>query len=216
MHETALSLFKTEIRHFFLISLLNLVFAAVTMAFGITTIVQQMIPVLEAFPSVLSLNFSPIILIVAGVAILVGFRWILASITIFEGVETLNDECAEKGSTITDEDLTGLIVRMLAHYRMNKDTIKTMILVCTLGGCCFFIFGIFNCIDYLTSRWIGAQFTIDAYFLIFSIIFAFGFSITCLYSSNYFSRFSAIWDLRLIEIEQSEGTLKKTMGLDPK
>ena len=50
---------------------------------------------------------------------------------------------------ITDERLTCLIVRMLAHYRDNRRTIRTMILVCTLGGGCFFVLGIANSLKVL-------------------------------------------------------------------
>jgi len=212
-----LSQFRTEIRQFFLVSLLNLVFAAIAIAIGVqymvTAILSQTIdPVIPGFPGMLGLRIfaGAIALICFGL----GIRWILATVRIFEGIVTIKDDLEEAGNAITDERLTCLIVRMLAHYRDNHKTIRTMILVCTLGGGCFFVLGIANSLKALSVSTGGFAFTLDNLLLIPAMLLTLGIAGASLLSSYYFSKFAKVWDCRLHEIDESECTLKKTLGLD--
>ena len=212
-----LSQFRTEIRQFFLVSLLNLVFAAIAIAIGVqymvTAILSQTIdPVIPGFPGMLGLRIfaGAIALICFGL----GIRWILATVRIFEGIVTIKDDLEEAGNAITDERLTCLIVRMLAHYRDNHKTIRTMILVCTLGGGCFFVLGIANSLKVLSVSAGGFAFTLDNLLLIPAMLLTLGIACASLLSSYYFSKFAKVWDRRLHEIDESECTLKKTLGLD--
>jgi hypothetical protein len=212
-----LSQFRTETRHFFLISILNLVFAAIAIAIGVqymvTAILSQTIdPVIPGFPVILGLRIfsGAIALICFGL----GISWILSTVEIFEGIVTIKDDLEKAGDAITDERLTCLIVRMLAHYRDNHKTIRTMILVCTLGGGCFFVLGIANSLKVLSVSAGGFAFTLDNLLLIPAMLLTLGIALASLLSSYYFSKFAKVWDRRIHEIEESECTLKKKLGLD--
>ena len=212
-----LNQFRTEIRHFFLISILNLVFAAIAIAIGVqymvTAILSQTIdPVIPGFPGMLGLRiFSGAI---AMICFGLGISWILSTVRIFEGIVTIKDDLEKAGDAITDERLTCLIVRMLAHYRDNYKTIRTMILVCTLGGGCFFVIGITHSLKVLSVSAAGFAFTLDNFLLIPAMLLTLGIALASLLSSYYFSKFAKVWDRRLHEINESECTLKKKLGLD--
>ncbi|MFA4848565.1 MAG: hypothetical protein WC626_02445 [Methanoregula sp.] len=212
-----LSQFQTETRHFFLISILNLVFAAIAIAIGVqymvTAILSQTIdPVIYGFPVMPGLRIftGAIALICFGL----GISWILSTVRIFEGIVTIKDDLEKAGDAITDERLTCLIVRMLAHYRDNYKTIRTMILVCTLGGGCFFVLGIANSLKALSVSSGGFAFTLDNLLLIPAMLLTLGIALASLLSSYYFLKFAKVWDRRIHEIEESECTLKKKLGLD--
>jgi hypothetical protein len=89
-----------------------------------------------------------------------------------------------------------------------------MILVCTLGGGCFFVLGIVNSLKTLSVASGGFTFTLDNLLLIPAMLLTLGIALASLLSSYYFSKFSIVWNRRLHEIEESECTLKKTLGLD--
>ena len=214
MHESALVRFRSEIRHFYVVTIANVVFAAVVMALGISVLVGEAVSMYETFSTALYVIYSPVVLFVALVATLMGLRWILTSIRIFEGTEAIKDDLDEKGSEVSDEALTRLIVSMLSHYRDNRATIRTMILVCTLGGVCSFLLGIFGSLEHLAISADGISFTLNNYRVIPFMLLTLGIALTSLASSYYFSRFAKVWDERLDEIEESEALLKETLELD--
>jgi hypothetical protein len=137
----ALSQFRKEIRHFFLVSLFNLFFAAIATAFGVAYIVTA---VSREGLDPTATGHRMLIGAVAMICFGLGIRWLLSTVTVFEGIEEISDELDSTGYTITDDQITCLIVQMLARYRDNRKTIRTMIRVCTLGGCCFFVLGLVN------------------------------------------------------------------------
>jgi hypothetical protein len=181
------------------------------MAFGISVIVGQAVSMYETFSTALYVIYSPVILFVALVATLLGLGWLLTSLRIFEGVEAIKDDLDREGREICEEDLTRLIVRMLSHYRDNHATIRTMILVCTLGGCCFFALGILGSLEYLSVSADGIVFTLNSYLVIPFMLLTLGVALVSLASSYYFSRLAKVWDERLGEIEESEVLLKETL-----
>lgn len=214
MHESALVRFRSEIRHFYLITVANIVFAALLMAFGISGLVGQAVLIYETFSTVAYVIYSPVVLIIALFAALAGFGWILTSVRVFEGIEAIKDELDEKRGVVSDEDLTRLIVSMLSHYRDNRATIRTMILVCTLGGVCSFLLGVAVSLEHLSISADGISFTINNYLVIPFMLLTLGVALVSLASSYYFSRFANVWDERLDEIEESEALLKETLEMD--
>lgn len=100
---------------------------------------------------------------------------------------------------------------MLSHYRDNRATVRTMILVCTLGGCCFFALGIIGSLEYLSVSTDGIVFTLNSYLVIPFMLLTLGVALISLASSYYFSRFAKVWDERLGELEESEVLLKETL-----
>jgi len=213
MHESALARFRSEIRHFYVVAVANIVFAALVMAFGISVIVGEAGSMYETFSTAQYVIYSPVVLFVALVAVLTGFWWILTSVRVFEGIEAIKDDLDGMGGEVPDEALTRLIVSMLAHYRDNRATIRTMILVCTLGGVCSFLLGLAVSLEHLSVSADGISFTINNYLVIPSLL-TLCVALVSLASSYYFSRFAKVWDERLDEIEESETLLKETLEMD--
>jgi hypothetical protein len=173
---------------------------------------QTLDPFIPGFPMIPGLRMlsGAIALICFGL----GISWILTTVRIFEGIVTIKDDLDNDGDTIADERLTCLIVRMLAHYRDNRRTIRTMILVCTLGGICFFVLGIANSLKVLILSSGGFAFTLDNHLLIPAMLLTLSISLASLLSSYYFSRFADVWERRLREIGDSECALKQKLGLE--
>jgi len=213
MHESAFVRFGNEIRHFYLITVANIVFAALVIAFGISVSVQPAILIYETSSIASYATNSPAILFIALVAALVGFGWILSGVRIFEGIKAIKDDLDWKGEEVPDEALTRLIVRMLSHYRNNRTTVRAMILVCTLGGICIFVLGIAGSLEYLSVSTGGIVFTLNTSLVVPLMLLTFGVAVVSLASSFYFSRFAKVWDERLGEIEESEVLLKETLEL---
>lgn len=209
--DAASSRFETEVTHFYLISLLNIVFAALAIAFGVSSIVSF---ILGQTPDV-GISFPRIGSgILAMICFGLGLSWLLSTIRIFEGIETIQDTLRRKDGVITGEQRTCMIVRMLAHYRDNRETIRIMILVCALGGAYFFSLGIANSLKVLAVSSGGFSFTLDNLLLIPAMLLTLGISLASLLSSYYFAGFAQVWERRLLEIKTSECALKENLGLD--
>jgi hypothetical protein len=206
-----LSQFRTEVRHFFLISLLNLVFAALAISYGVQFMVTA---ILGGVSDPATTGFRIFSGVVAMTCFGLGISWLLLSLRIFEGIETIKDDLDREGTSITDERLTCLIVRMLVHYRDNRGTVEKMICVCTAGGCGFFILGIATSLEAFSITTEGTTFALNNLLVIPAILLTLGIALASLISSWYFSKFTRVWDRRIHEIEESECALKKTLGLD--
>jgi hypothetical protein len=199
--------FEDEIRSFWIVSILNLVFAAITMAYGIMFIVTRLQEMIQAG----SLLLAPLIIVIVGFsAAVLGIKWILASVEIFSSIEELKSAYDAKKGVMTMEDTTGFIIQMINQYRTNRDTIRTMILVCTAGGCCFLVLGIMSSIEFVSAGLTSGMTTLN-YLLIPSALLSLGIAIVSLLCSYYFRKYASVWDLRLYEISRSETILAKTM-----
>jgi hypothetical protein len=211
MQNQALIQVRTEIRHFSIICLLNIVFAAMVIACGVI----YMIAVVLGLPTGLN---TPLFRILIGAVAMVffglGIQWLLATIRIFNGVKSVQDKLDAEGTAIPDDRITCLIVQMLAHYRDNRTIIEKMIRVCTFGGVCFFGIGIGTSLEFLSISSGNISFTLNNLLVIPAMLFTLGIAFASLLSSAYFSKFSKTWDRRLHEIDESECTLKTTLGLD--
>ena len=199
--------FEDEIRSFWIVSILNLVFAAITMAYGIMFIVTRLQEMIQAG----SLLLVPLIIVIVGFsAAVLGIKWILASVEIFSSIEELKSAYDAKKGVMTMEDTTGFIIQMINQYRTNRDTIRTMILVCTAGGCCFLVLGIMSSIEFVSAGLTSGVTTLN-YLLIPSALLSLGIAIVSLLCSYYFRKYTSVWDIRLSEISRLETILAKTM-----
>jgi len=210
MQNQALIQLRTEIRHFSLICLLNIVFAAMVIAFGIIYVIAAVV----GLPTGLN---TPLFRILIGAVAMVlfglGIQWLIATRKVFEGVEVINDTLDAEGTAITDNRITCLIVQMLAHYRDNRMTIGKMIRVCTFGGVCFFSLGIGISLEFLSISSGTVSFTLNNLLVIPAMLLTFGIAVASLLSSAYFSKFTRVWNQRLDKIEESECALKEKLGL---
>jgi len=207
MNTDTVSQFKTELNTFFVLVLLNMAFGALTMAFGMQFIVS----------SVLGLSgwqTGTVIRVLAGglsmVCFGIGFAWVLASARVLKGVTAVRREFKKMTEPVSGEILTGWIVRIMAHYRKNKETIRWMTLICALGGCIFLVLGILNLVQVITALagngnlWIfvlpfvaaGINLTIGLVSLRFSV---------------WFTKYTAVWDHRMEETSRSEDALRRSL-----
>lgn len=234
MEQTAFKRFKSEVGHFFRVSALNIAFAALLMAFGLTVVVMEVVSMYETFTTDLYLIYSPVVLFVAVCAMAIGFSWIITSARILEGVEEIQDDLKKlekekrmerkqnarlHGVTpepgIPDEDLTRLIVRMLSHYRDNHATIYRMIYVCMLGSVTIFLLGTLASLEFLQVTTTSLTFTIGPGILLLpSLLITTAIAFVSLISSIYFHRFAKVWDERIHEIDHSAALLKQTLEND--
>lgn len=206
----ALSQFRTEITNFYLVSLFNLVIAALAIAFG----VQYMIA------AVTGSSYDPLssgLRILTGAIAMVcfgfGLHWLLSTISVFEGVETIVDALDSEGDSVSDDRITCLIVRMLSHYRERRDTFRTMIRVSTIGGICFLFLGITTMLKAVPVFTDGISSTVNDWILIPATLLMLGIATVSLLSSYYLSKFTRVYDQRLHEISESECTLQEKLGL---
>lgn len=203
--------FKSELNSFFALIIVNLVFGALAMAFGIQFIIVS-VSGLTAGQATMELRAlaGAISLVCFGL----GLIWIRCSAKILKGIKGIYREFRYRKEPVPDETLTCWIVRMTAHYRENRQTIRTMILVCTAGGFCFLTLGIISSLEFISISLSSVTFTVNSYLLIPSAVLTIGVAVVSLASSFYFSGFSRTWDFRQEEISRRECELAEKLGRD--
>lgn len=211
MTSTIYSHFYHELNSFFLVTLLNVVFGALAMAFGIQYIVASVLGLTDEEP------LSLIRIVTAAISMVgfgLGLSWMVSSVEIMDGIDDIRNFLKENTKPVSDEITTCGIVRMIAHYRGHRKTIRTMILVCTIGGFCFLALGIISSIEFFSFSLTSGTITLNSYLLIPSALLALSVALVSLASSFYFSKFSRAWDLREDEISRGEHELAETLGRD--
>ena len=210
MTEETFKRFRNELNSFFVLVLLNTAFGALTMAFGMQFIVTSVLGLPGGQTGIV---FRLLAGILSLVCFGIGFAWVLASARILRGVTAVRRDYKKCTEPVSGEILTGWIVRIMAHYRKNRETIQWMTLICTLGGCVFLALGILNLVQGIFalspsgSAWIRILPFVAA-----AINLTIG--LTSLRFSTWFRKYSAVWDHRMEEASRSEDTLKKSLGID--
>ena len=217
--------FASELQSFFALCLMNLVFGALAMAFGMQFIITAALAMAAAG----TFQWFPAFQVLLGwAAAVVGFRWILSSAKILRGVTRIRREYRAMEGPVPAEALTGLIVRMMAHYRENWKTIWRMNLISTLGGCVYLALGVLNLFEGISAVLAGSG---PAYVFIvqegltsgvgrtllisfFSAAINLTIGVVSLRFSSWFRRYARAWDRRLIETSRTEEALKHAMEQD--
>lgn len=123
------------------------------MAFGVSITVQSIFPMIDAQ----GIFFPQIAYVVLGfLAAAVSIRWLVSSAEVLDGADELRVEYSEQKQGVNEEGLAGLIITMMAYYRENKSTIKTMVLISRIAGGCFLVSGTFSLATALASIMAGA------------------------------------------------------------
>jgi hypothetical protein len=207
MTDETLHQFKNELNSFFVLVILNTVFGALAMAFGMQFMIASVLGFTGGqIPPVLRILAGAISLAVFGL----GLSWVLSSAKILKGITGIRREYHECSTPVSAEILTGWIVRLMAHYRENKETIRWMTRICALGGCAFLALGVLNIIQGIAGLAVSTEIWMQGLpFIAAGINMAIGLSslLFCL----YFRRYSAAWDLRLDETARSETILERTL-----
>ncbi len=186
-----------------------MVFGALTMAFGLQILITSVL----GMPGGLA---ATAVLILTGIVALIcfglGFTWVFSSAKILKGVTELRREFKNQSEPVSGEILTGWIVRLMAHYRENRKSIRYMTLICALGGCVFIAIGVINLVQGFSF---GLASGPRVWFQVMTF-FAAGINLTIgiasLFFSTWFRRYMTAWDSRIEEASRSEGSLEQVMG----
>ncbi len=208
MTDTVHSRFFRELDSYTLVILMNVVFGALAMAFGIHYIVSSLTEQAGGH------FFSLLRIVIAAFSMAgfgIGLSWIISGVEIMDGLDDIRSACRDRKAPITAEVTTRGIVRMIAHYRGHRKTIRTMALVCTLGGFCFLVLGILSSIEFFSVSLTSGTITLDSALLIPPALLSLGIAIVSLVSSFYFARFAKAWDVREGEISRAEQVLAHTL-----
>lgn len=194
-----------ELRGFFILSLLNVVYAAMAMAFGIWFIVTPLLPTPE---SEVTIAYAGAALIIFGSAtVLMSMRWILASVQVFTGIRKLRDEWKCREDPLPEETLTGMIIRMISYYRENRETIRTMIVTGIFCGFFLLMLAIIQSLEFFSFSSSSGTFSIDVNRVIPLTFPAYFVAVVSLFSAAFFKKYSTVWDVRQQEIDQMEEKL---------
>ena len=122
---------KNEIRSFFGLTLVNLVIAAIIMSLGIGLGVTQLLALVELG----TIQLIPLLLVSAGgIAAIAGIYWLIKTAEILDGVEDISSACEQISPYDNQDQITGVLVEMIAHYRKNQPIIDTMNILGRIGG----------------------------------------------------------------------------------
>ena len=198
---------KNEIRSFFGLTLVNLMIAALIMAFGISLGVTQLLALLELG----KIQPIPVLLISVGViAVIAGVYWLVKTAEILDGVEHINSAWEQISKHDSQDKITGLLVQMIAHYRKNQPIIDTMTILGRIGGVIFLVAGTLSLV-YAVNILLTTGIVIESISQLAGSIIAFGVGIGSLLIAKYFKRYSGVWQSRLQEEHNIQKALKKKL-----
>ena len=198
---------KNEIRSFFGLTLINLVLAGLIMAFGMGLGITQLLALVELG----TIQLLPLLLASAGfIAVIAGMYWLIKTAEILDGVEEINSACEKITTHDNKNQITGVLVQMIAHYRKNKPTIEIMSILGRIGGALFLVLGSLSLV-YTVNTLLTSGIIIEGISQLASSIMAIGVGIGSLLIAKYFKRYSGVWDTRLQEEQSIQETLEKKM-----
>lgn len=198
---------KHEIHSFFALSIVNVTFSAITLAMGIVLSINNLFRILES-NSIFSIQLIYVIIgcILAGI----GFWWILTSTYLMDFITDIQYQYYKKKGKLSEDEVTGIIIKMISYYREKNQNIKRMIFICRVGGVFFIINGIVSTIDlsykiHLVN--VGAQHMMQ----ISAIFIMFIWGIVSLFIPRYIRKYALIWDTRLKQSEEAEKLIIKKL-----
>ncbi len=186
---------------------LNLMFGALTMAFGIVFIVQGVTGVVE----VQSLLLPEIVMATLGAIVAAtAIRWLISSAELLDGLTDLKEDCNKNKASLNDENTVSLVVKLMSHYRENKPIIKTMMTISKIAGLCFVIAGAYSLVTALIG--VGDVSTWEFSFQVLGAVFNFGIAGASFAIPHFFGKYSKVWDYRLQETTKAEKQLQQQLG----
>ncbi|MDP7492999.1 MAG: hypothetical protein QGG26_08530 [Candidatus Undinarchaeales archaeon] len=198
---------KNEIHTFFGLAVVNLVIAALILAFGISTGVTR----LMAFSRSGEIELMSLLLIGAGLAAAIaGLYWLVKTAEILEGVEKIDSDWEKITQHDDQEQVTGVLVQMIAHYRKNQPVIDRMTVLGRIVGILFLVSGSLSLLD--SGRTLLASGMVnEGMFQLAGAIAVFSVGIGSLLIARYFERYSGIWVVRLKEEDNIQEALTELL-----
>ena len=200
--------FRSELRSFFGLIMLNLLTAAMAIGLGIALSVTMLLEMVQSGNVLVpSLFLVPL----GAVAAACGVYWITQTVDLTKGVSDIykSYDHLPKGD-VKAETITAMMIKMTALYRANRPLLGEVKVLGTIGGMAIIALGAFQIINQL---W-----TISTYgFVIDDIDRLIGGSISIavgvagLLTAHYFSIYSRVWDARMRGAARIEDVLKQKL-----
>jgi len=184
------------------LSIVNLIFGALAIAIGVCNSVKHINFLKES----VQISLTPVIFICFGIGLgIIGLYWLISSANILDFTTDIKLERHKKKISATDEDITGLIVQMIAFYRKNQKKIRQMIVMSMIGGCLFLCFTLFSAINMLMKP--SGDVVWSQYVQIIGLFLMLFIGIACFFIPRFFKKYASIWDSRMKETENVEQRL---------
>jgi fumarate reductase subunit C len=208
MKETSGQQFGKEITSFFVLVILNLILGALSMAFGLQAVMLTLMAYSGGgIPSLFG-SAAVIIIGIAGMGI--GIFWIKTSAKILNGIKKIREEYRNHNGPVPAETLTGWIVAMIAHYRENREVIRQMALIGTIGGAVFLAFGITNLVQGIQIVSSGGD-QLSGYLALVAAAVNLIIGLVTLHFARGFRTYAGVWDSRLDQAVRGEESLKQAL-----
>jgi hypothetical protein len=192
------------------LSIINLVCAALAMAFGVYFLMPNLIKV----ATTLTVDIDQVgLMILGGVAWAVAIKWLVSCAKIIDTTSKINLSFKEQkqNNSLDDVTLTGFIVKLTAAYRENKPTLKLMVKISKIAGVLFAVAATLALVQGLIGAATGAVMWGVTAQLVNAAI-SYGTAAACFIIPHYFSNYSNVWDNRLKETEKAEKLLEQQLG----
>lgn len=199
--------FRSELRSFFGLIMLNLVAAAMGMGLGIALSVTILT---ERFQAGDFLVPSLFLIPLGVIAMACGVFWITRTAELMGDITDLREAYHELPDNAGDEQVTALMIEMVAVYRANRAQLERMTLLGTISGVAFMLAG---SVQFINELWVISNTT----FVIDNIDHLIGGCVTLavgaagILTAHYFSIYSKLWDARLAETERIEEALREKL-----
>jgi len=192
------------------LSIINLVAAALAMAFGVTFLMPNLLSIATTGAFEL---YQIGLVILGGLAFVVAIRWLTSTAEIIDFASELRDSLSKhkKDKTLDDEALTGLIVKLTAAYRENKPTLRLMINISKIASVLFALAAILALANMLVGIVTGVELW-TALMQLANVGICFAMAAACFIIPHFFSKYSTVWDKRLNEAAAAEQELEAQLG----
>lgn len=207
--------FEDEFLSFFALYLMNLVFAALSMAIGLMIVIQQFLPVIPTTQTGIPAIPFPVPFLFGGGGFIFGLIWIMTTARLMKSVRVVRTAYKQKKRReITPDEFTGLMVLTMTTYREQKPMIRAMVIIGYIGGCCYLVLGASNVLSVITgiASFPAGQSGFVTVFAVVASVINLTIGGACILVSTYFRRYAKAWDSRLDALARSEGELEKMLG----
>ncbi|MDH7555790.1 MAG: hypothetical protein ACQXXL_07080 [Candidatus Methanosuratincola sp.] len=193
-----------EIRSFSSLLVINIAFSGIAMALGVALAVTNIQALLSGWAAI---NFAASA--VGVTAFVLAMRWLVSTAELFDGVDEIKEERSRIKGSRDLQALAGLIARLAAHYRSNRQLISRLILLTKAAGLCFIVNGALVLLQVVLSSpadWASAMGMVAA------AAVNLGVGAAGLAIPHFFSKYSLCWEARLRGIAEAEGRLSGLVG----
>jgi hypothetical protein len=199
--------FEEEFLSFFALYVMNLVFAALTMAIGLAIVVQKLVSQPGSIPTGAPAIPFAVTIVLGGAAFVIGLVWITVTARLLKSVRVVRTAYRQKKKReLTPEDFTGMMVHMMTQYREQKRTVRAMVVICMAGGICYVVQGVLDIGQIIAGVAAG-----NVMQPVIPVIIAAAISLVIggvsIRISKYFRRYAKVWDARLDALSRSENEL---------